>query len=210
LILHMKTRYFIFILLLLLSTLNSCFFVKVADNEEPPQTYTYTPKPEIDMSEEQVRSRAGDFIAFLPKDWFFIDHEEKASSDIFAIASNPDYTLSAVFANIRDTEIPKELITKEGLYGLARTCFDKKMKKTAGNIKQVGKYTLIESGNHSFVVYEFTNNTGNVSTLSAVFISSLDKYYEFSIVPMEFTGRQIPTKNDIKKIFNSILATIQY
>ncbi|MBI5324475.1 MAG: hypothetical protein HZB41_04265 [Ignavibacteriae bacterium] len=187
-----------------------CIVVRHKTVSEEVTTLNLSPKPEIPMSDKLVRSKKGDIIAFLPVDWFFVNVEEKASSDVFAVAVNPDYTLSAVFSSIRKNDLTDSLVSKEGLLGLARTSLNIHENKTAGAVKQVGKYSLIQSGTMSFAKYNYSNSSGALITQTAVFKSSINQYYEFALIPMNISGKPLPTQIEIDKIFNSIIATIQY
>ncbi len=203
-----KFKYIAFILILTL--MSGCIVVKHKTMVEENVEVTLNPKPEIPMSDKLVRSKKGDMIAFLPKDWFFVDVEEKASADIFAVAVNPDYTLSAVFSIIKKNDITDSIVAKEGLLGLARICLDRHEKKTAGAVKQVGKYTTIHLGTLSFTKFDFSNSSGSMVSQSAVFKSSINQYYEYSLIPMNITGKPLPSQIEIDKIFRSIMTTIQY
>ena len=88
----MKHLKYIYIILLLPVILNSCLIVKYPESKEVHSTISLSPKPEIPMSDILVRSKQGDMIAFLPKDWFYVNVFEKASADVFAVAVNPEYT----------------------------------------------------------------------------------------------------------------------
>ena len=199
------------LILFLLQLLSGCIIIKHdSDSNVEYQPLVLSPKPEIPMSDILVRSDRGDMIAFLPKDWFFIDLEDKASSEIFAVAVNPDYTLSLVFSLKKANARNDQIIEQEGLLGLARICFEKRQKKTAAAVKAVGKPYKIKFGNLEFVVYEFSSTGGAIRSKAAVFISSIGQSYEVAIVPMDFRGRPIPDKDEINKIFNSVLATVQY
>lgn len=198
------------ILLLTLILISGCIVVKHKPVTDDVSTITLSPKPEIPMSDKLVRSKKGDIIAFLPQDWFFVNVEEKASADIFAVAVNPDYTLSAVFSSIRKNDITDSIVNKEGLLGLARTSLSYHENKTAGAVKQVGKYSLIQLGTMSFAKYYYSNSSGALVSQTAVFKSSLNQYYEFAVIPMNITGKPLPSQVEIDKIFNSIVATIQY
>ncbi|HLP27748.1 MAG TPA: hypothetical protein VK147_03845, partial [Candidatus Didemnitutus sp.] len=72
----------------------SCLFVKAPEQKTDVQNVALSPQPEIEMSDELVRTRAGDMIALMPKGWVFLDSKGDASADIVAIAVDPDYTLS--------------------------------------------------------------------------------------------------------------------
>lgn len=192
--------------------LQGCLVVKKTETERQIEvsSYEFSPKPELQMSEDLVRSKKGDMIAFLPKEWFFVDVEEKASSDIFAVAVNPDYTLSAVFANFRVNELNKDVIAKESLLGLARLSLEKHSRKSGGAIKQVGKYANIKLGNLNYVQYEYLNGNSAPPVKVGVFISNMNECYEFALIPMNFKGKPFPSQTEIDVIFRSILATIQY
>lgn len=190
--------------------LSSCIVVKHEGETDVAPAITLSPKPEIDMSDELVRSMRGDMIAFIPEDWFFIDVEEESSSDVFAVAVNPDYTLSAVFSNLKKTGKMDEVADKEGLLGVARMAFAKHQQKTAGGVKQFGKYSTINIGPMSYAQFMMANSTGALITKAVVFKSSLDQYYEFALMPMNITGKPIPSGDDFDRIFRSILSTVQY
>jgi hypothetical protein len=193
-----------------LVSLAGCFIVKEEVETDIAPSITLSPKPTIEMSETLVRSQKGDIIAFLPKDWFFVDLEDQISPDAFAVAVNPDYTLAAVFTVIRPGEESNNMVKKEGLIGLARYSIIKKQNKTADAVKLYGKYTTINMGTLSFCKFAYTATEGAITSQSAVFISSLGEYYEFALVPLKVRDTALPGVLDTEKIFHSILTTIQY
>ncbi len=197
-------------LFLILIIISGCIVVKHNTVEDDVMMINLSPKPEIPMSDKLVRSKKGDIIAFLPQEWFFVNVEEKASADVFAVAVNPDYTLSAVFSTIRKNDITDSIVNKEGLLGLARTSLNYHENKTAGAVKQVGKYSMMQLGTMSFAKYNYSNSSGALVSQTAVFKSSINQYYEFALIPMNITGKPLPSQIEIDKIFNSIVATIQY
>lgn len=199
------------ILLLLVTSINSCIVVVHEQQKvEIEPEINLSPKPIIKMSESLIRSEKGDMIAFLPTNWFLVNVEEKVTSDIIAVAMNPDYTLTAVFSMVRNNELIKETIEKEGLYGLARISYEKRENKTAGFVKQIGKYQTINMGAQEFVKYEYSNTGGALIAKSAVFISSTGEFYEFSLIPMNVKNNIMPTSRDFDDIFQSFLASINY
>jgi hypothetical protein len=199
------------LLILIVSVcMTGCFIVKEKETEDYTHIVNISPKPEIEMGDEIVRSKIGDMIAFLPKDWSFIDVEEKAPGEVFAVAVNQDYTLSAVFSEIRKNPNIEQIVDKEGLFGLTRVCLEKHQNKTAGAVKQIGKSTTINIGPLQFGKYEFSATGGAINTQAAVFISSVNQYYEFALIPMDFRAKPLPSQDEIDKIFRSILATVQY
>lgn len=210
----MKFNFKIIALLLLsLSFLiNSCIIVKHESEKknDVAAEVKLSPKPKLPMGDLLVRSPKGDMISLLPEGWFFVDVEDRVSNDIIAVAVSNDYSVGAVFSFIRNSEPIKKIVEKEGLLGLARISYNKRERKSGGALKQFGKYQEINLGTQNFAVYEFSSTGGAIRAKSAVFISGLDRYYEFSILPMEVNGNPIPPHNEVEEIFSSILATIKY
>lgn len=202
----------IIIIVLLIFSVSSCIVVKHENTQsDVAPEVSLSPKPEIAMSDKLVRSDKGDMIAFLPEEWFFIDIEQDVSPDIFAVAVNPEYNLSAVFSVIRTGDAVKTIIDQEGYVGLARISLDKKTRKSGGLVEQTGKYTNINFGNLEFVKYEFTTTSGALIARAAVFESSIGQYYEVSLIPLnDVSMNPIPTASELDKIFHSILATVKY
>jgi hypothetical protein len=205
-----RVRPNLFFILLIVFSLNSCIIVKLTESSDTTPTINLSPKPEIELSDILIRSKQGDMIAFLPKGWFLIDALDKVSSDVIAVAVSPDYSLSAVFSEFRSNEQTSSIIEKEGLLGLARLSLAKRERKTAGTIKIIGKYTPIEIGPNSFVKYEYSASGGGLSSMTAVFKSTLNLYYEFTLVPIETNRMSIPLRSEIDKIFQSFIASIKF
>jgi len=188
----------------------SCLFVKVPEQKSDVQNVALSPQPEIEMSDELVRTRAGDMITLMPKGWVFLDTKGDASADIVAIAVNPEYTLSMVVSSIPAAESSREQIQAEGLLGLARVAYQKHVRKSAGTSKLVGTYRIAELGARRFGVYDFSTSGGALRTRSAVCTSSLGNSYEVSLVPLTVSGKDVPNSAEQERIFRSILATVQY
>lgn len=207
-------KYFVLIIYLALISfsINSCIIVKYDNFEEieVEQEIDISPKPILELSTTMVRSDKGDMIAFLPKDWSFVDVEEKISSDVLFVAVNKEYNLSVVFSNISKSDEYDKKITDEGLYALAWYSLMKKEKKSAGNIKQIGKYQPIKMGPRRFVKYEYAGGNAAAATKSAVFISTIGQYYEMTLIPMIVDSNPIPKQQEINDIFQSMLTGIKY
>ncbi len=197
--------------LVLMITVSSCIVVINEEKKyEIEPEITLSPKPVLQMSENLIRSEKGDMIAFLPIGWFLVNVESKVSPDIIAVAVNPDYTLSAVFSNVRNNELIKETINKEGLFGLARISLERRESKTVSYVKQIGKFQNINMGNQEFVKYEYSNTGGALLAKSAVYISSTGEFYEFSLVPINVKYNIQPSLKDLDDVFQSFLASINY
>lgn len=194
------------------AVLSGCIIVKGLDGEQQAQASVVAPKPVLPMSDELIRSESGDMIAFLPEAWFFMDVNDKVSSSVFAVAVNPEYTASLVFSELRKDDAIEEAFQKEGLIGVARASFQKRERKTAGLVKNAGGFDIRTLGTKQFGIYEYSDaGAGDVlPTRVAVFRSALGNFYECTLATLPFTGRKVPTTEDLEKIYQSVLATIDY
>lgn len=190
--------------------LPSCLFVKAPQQTDDVQHVALSPQPQIDMSDELVRTRAGDLIALLPKGWVFIDTKGEASADIISIAVNPDYTLSMVVSSIPHGESTRDMTDGEGMLGLARVAYQKHVRKSAGAIKLIGTYRTAELGPRRFGLYDMSMAAGGLRTRAAVCTSTLGNHYEISLVPLTVSGKDVPDNATQETTFRSILATVQY
>lgn len=189
--------------------LPSCLFVKAPDQQPTVAVEApLSPLPEVAMGEDLIRSQNGDMIALLPKDWMFLDVHDDVSDDLIAVAVNPEYTLSVVFSVFPHAASSAEAFDKEGLLGLARSAYQKHVRKAAGAISLTGTYTVTDLGTRSFGLYAFSN--GSSTSRCAVFRSSTGHFYECAIVPLNISGRTIPSDREQQAVFMSVLATIQY
>lgn len=190
--------------------LTSCLFVKAPEQKVDVNNVALSPQPDIEMSDVLVRTRAGDMIALLPKGWVFLDTKSQSSTDVIAVAVDPDYTMSLVFSGIPHSESNRETLAQEGVLGLARIAYSKHARKTAGATRLVGTYGTAQLGPRTFGTYEFSASGGAMRTKCAVFTSSIGNHYEFALVPMAISGKDVPPDAELQRIFRSMLATIQY
>lgn len=199
------------ILIPFLMLLHSCLFVKAPEQKLTGETQQLSPLPEIEMSDELIRTRQGDMIAFIPRGWLLIDPKDQVSDDIITVAVNQDYTLSAVFSSIPTTASSQDQFVNEGLLGLARVAYTKHVRKTAGSVSLSGTYSIAELGTRRFGLFDFTSPTGVSKSRSAVFTSTTGNHYEFSLVPINVSPVSEVVSDSVQQIiFRSILATIQY
>ncbi|HPD34068.1 MAG TPA: hypothetical protein P5545_00495 [Bacteroidota bacterium] len=201
------------IFILLISSLifiQGCFIVKLPSKEKEEVQIQYIPSPQIEMSEEPVRSENGDMISFIPKNWFFVDLGENAPSDVMVIAVNPDYTLSLVISRYSSNEMLDEIYNQQHLIGLANASFEKRGKKASGSLTQIGKFSTFKAGNLEFVVYKYRSKNQSLPSLNAIFKSSIGQIYEISLIPMNIIGLSLPSEAEMNTIFFSVLATVRY
>jgi hypothetical protein len=195
--------------LALSGVLNGCFIVMYPEHTDVAPKMILSPKPEVEMSDELIRSDKGDMIAFLPKDWFFIDTSNKISAEIFTVAVNPKYNISAVFSTLAVNPESLAAIEKEGLVAAARMSLAKHKSNSDKSLELVGKYQIVDAGTLQFATYSFTTN-GIVNASAAVFLSKSGTYYEFSLLPMIVNQNPLPEQKEFDKYFRSILATIKF
>jgi len=210
---HLKKYLVSIVVFALLSfSFSSCIFVKYENEDEIEieQEIDISPKPILELSNNLIRSDRGDMIAFLPKDWSLMDVEDKISTDVLFVATNKEYNLSLVISNISSSQEYEKKIKDEGLFALAWYSFIRKEKKSAGNIKQIGKYQPIKMGPRRFVKYEYVGGNAAATTKSVVFISTIGQYYEMTLIPMAIDGNPLPKQQEINDIFQSILAGIKF
>ena len=206
-------KIYITLIIIVFILFSSCIIVKEKDDiikKEIEYEYIPAQKSKIKMSDKIVRTELGDMIASIPYGWFFVEPEGTISSEVFAIAVNPDFTLSAVFSRIKKTNEIIDIVDKEGVIGLARASFNKHTTKNFNTTMIVDNYHIYDSNYQSFAVYSYTKLKRNTFGKSAVFISTMNEYYEFSLVTMNFTSNDIPTPIQFDDIFYSILTTLKY
>ena len=208
-------KIFILLVINILIFFSSCIIIKEKDSVirkeiEYENEYQPAPKSKIKMSDKIVRAEFGDMIASIPDGWFFIEPDGTISSEVFAVAVNPDYTLSAVFSHIKKTDEIIEVVDKEGVIGLARVCFAKHIAKNSNNTMIVNNYNTFNNNTQEFGVYSYTKLNRNTYGQSAAFISGIDEYYLFSLVSMNFTSNDVPSISQFDDIFYSILTTLKY
>ena len=205
------SRYRTILLLLCATALSGCLFVKAPKQDEATgEDAPLSPLPQLEMGDELIRSPQGDMIALLPEGWLLLDTKTDVSDYVITVAVNPEYTLSAVFSTIPDAGSTREAFYDDGLLGLARVAFTQRSRKTAGAVDLVCTYSIAELGTREFGLYKFKSSSGSLKSRSAVFTSTLGNFYEFSLVPINVSGRDIPADADQHTVFSSILATIQY
>ncbi|MGQ9819175.1 MAG: hypothetical protein ACUVQ1_04535 [Candidatus Kapaibacteriales bacterium] len=170
---------------------------------------TIMEKPQVPLSDQIVRSPTNDMIANIPLNWFFVDTEEKAPSNIFSVSCNYEYSMCALFFQLTQTQFLNKLAASEGLVGIAKYCFEQKSKKSLGNIELIGDFIPLKNGKQKFYIFTFKNKIDNTIGKSAVFISSLNNFYEFSLLQLSFKTNKL-NKAEFDKTFQSILASIKF
>lgn len=199
------------LIILLLPLLSSCIVVKYDEEKtEPPKKLVLSPKPEIPMSDKIVRSVSGDMIGFLPENWFFVNLEDDAPSDIYAVAVNPDYTLSAVFSKMKKIPEIENAAKNNDLVELAKISIRLQKAKSPGNVSLLGNINSVDIGSTKFSTYQVSTTAGALVANVACFYSGFGNAYRFALIPMDIKGMTIPSQMEANTIFESILTTIKY
>ncbi|MDC1068578.1 hypothetical protein OAQ99_05395 [Candidatus Kapabacteria bacterium] len=200
-----------FFTLLLSITLTSCVVVKYdAQKNEPPKNIVLSPKPLIDMSETIVRSEYGDMVCYLPKNWFFVNLDNDTSSEIFAVAVNPDYTLSAVFSKYKNLPAISKAIKNQSLTELAKESIKLQKQNSPGSVALIGNINNVNIGDLKFSSYQVSTTAGALVSNVSCFYTSFGNAYRFALIPMDIIGKPIPSQKEANTIFESILTTMKY
>jgi len=212
-IFSMNNKLLIFLLLLIFLILTNCIVVKEKDEiikKEIEIEYKPSTKFNIKMSDQIIRSELGDMVVSVPDGWFFIETHDRVSSDIFAVVSNPTYTISAIFSHIKPISELAKIVEQEGTIGLARMIFAKRSTKSSNNIVLVDSYNNYSVNNHTFTIFNYLKIKDNTLCQTAVFISEIGEFYEFSLATMNFTNNEMLSRTEFDDIFYSILSTLKY
>lgn len=196
--------------------LSACIAVKPPQEESiakeegaKPKIPILSSKPSIPMSDEIVRSEIGDMVSLLPAQWFLVNTKTAAPQAVFAVASNPDYTLGIAYSSLYKESNYDQLFQKEGLIPIAKSGMNKRERRNPA-AKRLGDVEEVMVGTKRFGLYKYTTDNGATLNRVAVFRSSLGNYYECTLTEFPFTGRKLPSREEFDQIFTSILATIDY
>lgn len=198
------------LIILPLIYLSSCIVVKYdKKQQEAPQMIELSPKPQITISNQVVRSDFGDMIAFLPEDWFFVNLED-SRKNVFSTAVNQDYSLSLVFDELTKTDDLKRIIKNRDYSELGKYSLDEQKNRSNSRLTQINYFQEIQIGELKFVTYYTTSTSGALLSRSAVFITEFGNCYRMTLLPMDILGKPIPSIDQMDVIFESILTTVKY
>jgi hypothetical protein len=208
---------YVLICSMLMLTISGCIVVKSTpqeeqqeqENEKKPRIPMLPNKPSVEMSEELVRSEQGDMVCVLPATWFLLNAKANAPQAVFAVATNPDYTLGLAYSLLRKEDTFDQLLQKEGMAAIAKASMNRRERRTPAT-KLVGELREVMVGTKRFGLYNYTTDNGATLNRVAVFRSALGNYYECTLTEFPFTGRKLPTREESEEIFNSVLAVLDF
>jgi len=190
--------------------MTSCLVVKYDKKEqEAPQKIELSPKPQITMSDQVIRSSFGDMIAFLPEDWFFVNLED-SRDNVFSTGVNPDYSLSLVFDELTKTDDLKRVIKNKNYEELGKISFEDQKNRSKAKLVMINVFKEIQIGELNFMTYYTSTTSGALNSRSAVFITDFGNCYRVTLLPMDILGKPIPSNDQLDIIFESILTTVKY
>jgi hypothetical protein len=202
----------------LMVNLSSCIAVKSAEQEaavtkgeadQKPRIPSLPSKPSVQMSDDIVRSEVGDMVSTLPETWSLMNTKTTAPQQVFAVATNQDYTLGIVYSQLYKESNYDQTFQKEGIASIAKASLTRRERR-APYSKRLGEVEEVMVGTKRFGIYKYTTDNGATLNRVAVFRSALGNYYECTLTEFPFTGRKIPTREDSDQIFASVLAAIDY
>lgn len=200
----------IILIILPLIFMTSCLVVKYDKKEqEAPQKIELSPKPQITMSDQVIRSSSGDMIAFLPEDWFFVNLED-SRDNVFSTGVNPDYSLSLVFDELTKTDDLKRVIKNKNYEELGKISFEDQKNRSKAKLVMINVFKEIQIGELNFMTYYTSTTSGALNSRSAVFITDFGNCYRVTLLPMDILGKPIPSNDQLDIIFESILTTVKY
>jgi hypothetical protein len=170
---------------------------------------TLPSKPSVQMSDEIVRSEVGDMVSTLPAAWFLVNTKTTAPQAVFAVASNPDYTLGVAYSALYKEVSFDQIFQKDGIAGIAKASIVRRERRNPA-MKKIGEAEEVLVGAKRFGLYRYTTDKGATVNRVAVFRSALGNFYECTVTEFPFTGRKIPAREESEQIFTSILAAIDY
>lgn len=207
------------LMLSLLTSLSGCIAVKSAEEEtavtkgeasdQKPRIPSLPSKPSVQMSDDIVRSEVGDMVSTLPDAWSLMNTKTTAPQQVFAVATNHDYTLGLVYSLLYKEGSYDQTFQKEGIASIAKASFTKRERRNPYS-KRIGEVEEVMVGTKHFGMYKYTTDNGATVNRVAVFRSALGNYYECTMTEFPFTGRKLPAREDSEQVFASVLAAIDY
>lgn len=188
--------------------LDGCsWFKKEVPPTAGPERRHYDTAP-FSISEEVSTSPDTRLVANIPAGWLFVENDEGSRGGTYAIAVNPEYTLSIVFSVHTAPLGPTLQVDTLAPVELARAMYERR--RTRSNLPLTLPSNPYEgiSGTRTFGVYEFaTSIAGNM--ISAVIAGDAATVYEVSVLPLMVTAKDPPQKNVIEKVLATVLTSIQ-
>ncbi len=162
----------------------------------------------IVLSSEQIHAPSGDMSARLPSTWVMLDPEKLESPQVFAMACNPEYTLSLIFSEVQLDNAAKTILGRDGLRGLCDASFQRRLKRSNGRAEILGDIEEFAIGKKRFGAFTYTTDSMRTLTRIAVFSTSTH-VYECTITHLAFRERELPSPKLLQTVHQIILGSIE-
>lgn len=164
--------------------------------------------PPVTVSEARIHSPNGDMSARVPDGWVMLDVDRLESPELFAVACNPEYTVSLIFSALSVDNAARRGFDRGGMAGLAEASFERRKKRSAGRARMVSDYEEFTIGRLRFGAYTYTTDSVPSLTRVAVFYSA-QNLYECAVTHLTFTDRDLPPLKALREIQQVVLATVE-
>lgn len=165
--------------------------------------------PPITLSNEQIHSPSGDMSARLPYNWVMLDAQQIESPQVFAVACNPEYTLSVIFSEIPIDNTMKSRFSRDGVGGLIDLSFERRMRRSNGRATTIGDVEEFAIGKRRFSAYSYTTDTSKTMTRVAIFYTARN-LYECAITELTFSDHPLPDIPTLTYIHQLILGGVDW
>lgn len=198
-------RFSQFAFLLLATAAAGCFGAKQTQQTEASSEQL----PAITLATEQIHSPSGDMAARLPADWVMLDAGLLESPQVFAVACNPQYTLSAIFSEAQADNVARNILSRDGLRGLVDASFQRHMKRSNGRAQMIGDPEEFAIGRRRFAAYSYSTDSLGTITRVAVFYTNTH-VYECALTHLTFNASDLPSAKALRGIHQLILGGIEW
>lgn len=165
--------------------------------------------PAVTVSDSRIHSPTGDMSARLPDGWVTLDVGKLESPELFAVACNPEYTVSLVFSAAAVDNSARKGFDRGGMIGLAEASFERHRKRSAGRAAIVSDVEEFAIGRRRFGAYSYTTDSMRTMTRVAVFYTA-SNLYECAVTHLTFTDRDLPTPKTMREIHQLVLASVEW
>jgi hypothetical protein len=147
--------------------------------------------------------------AHLPSNWVTIDPEKMEDPQIFAVACDPDYTLSLVFSEVTLDNSSRAGLDRKGMRGLLDASFARRQKRTGMRAREVGDVEEFVIGLRKFGAYTYTTDSMHTVTRVALFYTNYH-LYECAITQLTFSEREPLPPKQVRDIHQLVLTTVEW
>src|ERR1041385_661907 len=143
--------------------------------QEDDDFYARLPPVTI-SSTEIIHSPAGDMTARLPHGWVTVEVEKLEDPKIFAVACDPNYTMSLVFSEVALDNSIRTGFDRGGMRGVLEASFLRRQKRSAGRAQGMTEVEEFTIGSRQFGSYIYTTDSMRTITRVAVFYTTAHLY----------------------------------